>query len=150
MVTIKFPHKPGNPAEKACRVKATPVSPETQTPVELKVNAVNEQTTEALRLLRQGISEQDPVLVGQGASISADASQLVLSKPRLDEVKEFAGAVGAVGINVGHSGTIMGVLLDARNKRGASTFHKAKEAFPDAQEVYHFRLMGGAVKQVKE
>ena len=112
--------------------------------------AVNEQTTEALRLLRQGISEQDPVLVGQGASISADASQLVLSKPRLDEVKEFAGAVGAVGINVGHSGTIMGVLLDARNKRGASTFHKAKEAFPDAQEVYHFRLMGGGVKQVKE
>ena len=112
--------------------------------------AVNEQTTEALRLLRQGISEQDPVLVGQGASISADASQLVLSKPRLDEVKECAVAVGAVGINVGHSGTIMGVLLDARNKRGASTFHKAKEAFPDAQEVYHFLLMGGGVKQVKE
>jgi hypothetical protein len=43
----------------------------------------------------------------------------------------------------------MGVLLDARERRGASTFHKAKEAFPDANEVYHFRLMGGGVQQVK-
>ena len=111
--------------------------------------AVNEQTTEALRLLRKGIAEQDPVLVGQGASISAEASQIVLSKPRIGEVKEFAESVGAVGINVGHSGTIMGVLLDARERRGASTFHKAKEAFPDANEVYHFRLMGGGVQQVK-
>ena len=110
--------------------------------------AVDVQTTEALRLLRQGISEQDPVLVGRGATISADASQLGLSKPRLSEVKEFAESVDAVGINVGQSGTLMGVLLDARKKRGASTYHRAKETFPDAQEVYHFRLIGGGVQQV--
>lgn len=110
--------------------------------------AVGEQTTEALRLLRQGISDQDPVLVGQGASISAQASQNVLAKPRLAEVKEFAESVGAVGINVGHSGTIMGVLLDARERRGKSTYHKAIEAFPDADSVYHFRLLGGGVQRV--
>lgn len=110
--------------------------------------AVDEQTTEALRLLRQGIANQDPALVGQGASISAEASQNVLAKPRLAEVKEFAESVGAVGINVGHSGTIMGVLLDARERRGKSTYHKAKEAFPDAHEIYHFRLLGGGVQRV--
>ena len=110
--------------------------------------AVDEQTTEALRLLRQGIANQDPALVGQGASISAEASQNVLAKPRLAEVKEFAESVGAVGINVGHSGTIMGVLLDARERRGKSTYHKAKEVFPDAHEVYHFRLLGGGVQRV--
>jgi L-threonine kinase len=110
--------------------------------------SVDEQTSEALRLLRQGIAEQDPVLVGRGASISAEASQNVLAKPRLSEVKEFAESVGAVGVNVGHSGTIMGVLLDARERRGKSTYHKAKEAFPDAQTVYHFRLLGGGVQRV--
>ena len=110
--------------------------------------AVDEQTTEALRLLRRGIANQDPALVGQGASISAEASQTVLAKPRLAEVKEFAESVGAVGINVGHSGTIMGVLLDARERRGKSTYHKAKEAFPDAHEIYHFRLLGGGVQRV--
>ncbi|GIT44625.1 MAG: hypothetical protein Ct9H300mP11_25610 [Chloroflexota bacterium] len=92
--------------------------------------AVDVQTTEALRLLRQGISEQDPVLVGRGATISADASQIVLSKPRLSEVKEFAESVDAVGINVGHSGTIMGVLLDARKKRGASTYPRGQGDLP--------------------
>ena len=110
--------------------------------------SVDEQTSEALRLLRLGITNQDPVLVGQGASISAEASKTVLAKPRLAEVKEFAESVGAVGVNVGHSGTIMGVLLDARERRGKSTYHKAKEAFPDAQAVYHFRLLGGGVQRV--
>ena len=110
--------------------------------------SVNEQTGEALRLLRRGIEEQDPALVGQGASISAEASQTVLAKPRLAEVKEFAESVGAVGVNVGHSGTIMGVLLDARERRGKSTYHKALSAFPDAESVYHFRLLGGGVQRV--
>ena len=110
--------------------------------------SVDEQTGEALRLLRQGIEEQDPALVGRGASISAEASQTVLAKPRLAEVKEFAESVGAVGVNVGHSGTIMGVLLDARERRGKSTYHKALSAFPDAESVYHFRLLGGGVQRV--
>jgi len=110
--------------------------------------SVDEQTGEALRLLRRGIEEQDPALVGQGASISAEASQTVLAKPRLAEVKEFAESVGAVGVNVGHSGTIMGVLLDARERRGKSTYHKALSAFPDAESVYHFRLLGGGVQRV--
>lgn len=110
--------------------------------------SVDQQTTEALRLLRLGITNEDPVLVGQGATISAEASQAVLAKPRLGEVKEFAESVGAVGVNVGHSGTIMGVLLDARERRGKSTYHKALEAFPDANSVYHFRLLGGGVQRV--
>ena len=110
--------------------------------------SVSDQTAEALRLLRKGIADQDPALVGQGASISAEASKTVLAKPRLAEVQEFAKSVGAVGVNVGHSGTIMGVLLDARERRGKSTYHKAIEAFPDADAVYHFRLLGGGVQQV--
>ncbi|PKB70026.1 MAG: hypothetical protein BZY77_02050 [SAR202 cluster bacterium Io17-Chloro-G5] len=110
--------------------------------------SVDEQTGEALRLLRRGIEEQDPALVGRGASISAEASQTVLAKPRLAEVKEFAESVGAVGVNVGHSGTIMGVLLDARERRGKSIYHKALSAFPDAESVYHFRLLGGGVQRV--
>ncbi len=110
--------------------------------------SVDEQTTEALRLLRQGIADQDPVLVGQGATISAEASRTVLAKPRLGEVQDFAKSVEAVGVNVGHSGTVMGVLLDARERRGKSTYHQALEAFPDADSVYHFRLLGGGVQQV--
>ena len=111
--------------------------------------AVNQQSAEALRLVRKGIEESDPALVGKGATISAQAGQHVLPKERLDDVLAFSSEVGAVGVNVGHSGTIMGVLLDARQRRGKSTYHRAQEAFPAADTVYHFRMLGGGVQQVE-
>ena len=41
---------------------------------------------------------------------------------------------------------VTGVLLDARERRGKSTYLKARQAFPDAETVYHFRLMSGGVR----
>ena len=108
------------------------------------------ETDEALRLVRGGIQNGDPAMVGRGASISALASLEVLPKPRLSDVMAFADSVGAVGVNVAHSGTIIGVLLDARPRRGNSTFLQARRAFPDAEEVHHFRLLGGGLQRVEE
>jgi L-threonine kinase len=106
------------------------------------------QTEEALRLVRQGIQEGNPALVGQGATISSQASQQVLFKPQLPRVMEFAQLVRAVGVCIGHSGTIMGVLLDARERRSKSIFRQARETFPDAEIVHHFRLLGGGLQSV--
>jgi L-threonine kinase len=103
---------------------------------------------EALDLVRQGIRQGSPSLVGQGASISAEAGQRVLEKPQLPRVMAFAQVVGAVGVCVAHSGTVIGVLLDARERRGKSTFRQARAAFSDAAAVHHFRLMGGGVQAV--
>ncbi len=108
------------------------------------------ETDQALELVRQGIQQGDPALVGQGASISSQANQRVLFKPELDRVTAFANSVGAVGVNVAHSGTIIGVLLDARQRRGLSTYRQAQEAFPEAELVQHFRLLGGGVQRVAE
>ena len=58
----------------------------------------------------------------------------------------FATRVGAVGINGGHRDGVSGVLLDATQRRGKSTYIKAREAFPDAETVYHFRVLGGGVQ----
>ena len=111
--------------------------------------SIQAETSQALELVRAGVQQGDPALVGRGSTISALASQRVLPKPRLAEVNEFASQVGAVGVNVGHSGTIIGILLDARPRRGKSTFRQAREAFPDAEMVHHFRLLGGGVQAVK-
>ncbi len=89
-------------------------------------------------------------MVGRGASISAWSSLQVLPKPRLSEVMAFAEDMGAVGVNVGHSGTIIGILLDARPRRGKSTYLRARQAFPDAEAVHHFRLLGGGLQKVEE
>ena len=73
----------------------------------------------------------------------------MLTKPCLPAVLEFAQDVGAAGVNVGHSGTVIGVLLDARERTGKSVFRRARQAFPEAEMVHHFRLLGGGVRPVE-
>ncbi len=106
------------------------------------------ETDQALELVRQGIKEVDPKKLGRGATISAEANQRVLLKPQLPDVLRFAQSQDAAGVTVGHSGTIIGVLLDAKERRGKSVFRQAKESFPNAEAVLHFRLLGGGVQRV--
>ena len=110
--------------------------------------AVQEETGEALTLVREGLRLGDPWALGRGTTRSAVAAQQVLFKPRLPDVMDFAEAVGAAGINVAHSGTAIGVLLDATQRRGKSTFRQARRSFPEAEAIYHLRLLGGGVQQV--
>ncbi len=106
------------------------------------------ETDQALELVRQGIKEVDPKKLGRGATLSAEANQRVLLKPQLPDVLRFAQSQDAAGVTVGHSGTIIGVLLDAKERRGKSVFRQAKESFPNAEAVLHFRLLGGGVQRV--
>lgn len=110
--------------------------------------SIQVEVDEALRLVKAGIQEMDPGLVGRGASISSLANQAVLFKPELPGVIEFAESVGAVGVNVGHSGTVIGILLDARERTGKSVYRQANQAFPHAEAIHHFRLLGGGIRRV--
>lgn len=110
--------------------------------------SVSGETQEALELVRRGILQGDPDLVGRGASISALSGQQVLPKPELPQVMEFANDMGAVGVNVAHSGTVTAVLLDARQRRGLSVFKQAQKTFSQAESVQHFRLLAGGVRRV--
>ena len=111
-------------------------------------SAVNELTDEALGLIRRGIEERSPALVGQGATVAAEAGSRIESRPRLDELAAFAREVGAVGVNGGQRDGVSGVLLDATQRRGKSTYIKAQQAFPEAETVYHFRVLSGGVQAV--
>lgn len=112
--------------------------------------SVASETKEALGLVRSGVLNRDPVLVGRGASISARSGQQVLLKPELPQVLDFAADMGAVGVNVAHSGTMIGVLLDARQRRGLSVYKQAQQTFPQAESVQHFRLLAGGIRRVEE
>ncbi|MBO6720029.1 MAG: kinase [Rhizobiaceae bacterium] len=75
------------------------------------------QEIEQFRVLRglasHAIRQQDPRLIGRVATASARISQHHLAKPRFEAVAELARAHGACGVQVAHSGTLMGVLFDA-------------------------------------
>ncbi len=107
------------------------------------------KTDEALDLVRRGLAEQIPELLGKGATLSAEANQEVLYKPQLSDVTNFAQSLHAAGVTIGHSGTIIGILLDAKERRGKSVFRQTREAFPSAETIQHFRLLGGGVHRVE-
>ncbi|MHB1133688.1 MAG: GHMP family kinase ATP-binding protein [Chloroflexota bacterium] len=66
---------------------------------------------EALALVRDGVRRADPRLLGRGATLSALAHQEVLPKAQLPQVLEAAAELGALGVCVAHSGSVLGVLF---------------------------------------
>jgi uncharacterized protein involved in propanediol utilization len=65
-----------------------------------------------LGLLRRAVYVQDSSLLGLVASASARINQRFLPKPHFDELERIAERLGAVGLQVAHSGTIVGMLFD--------------------------------------
>jgi len=77
-----------------------------------KLNEVNEcQVRQAVYLIRKGFATKDISLIGKGATISALANQNILFKPHLEEMITIGLSWGAVGVNIAHSGTVVGVLF---------------------------------------
>jgi L-threonine kinase len=108
--------------------------------------AVAGHTDAALELVREGVRRSDPELVGRGATISARAGHPDGAGGWVERAAEFAADVGAAGINVAHSGTVVGILLDARKRHSKPVYRRAREAFADAESVRHFRVIGGGVR----
>ena len=110
--------------------------------------SLSASTEEALQLVREGIRRCDAGLVGRGATISARAGRPADSGPLVERAAEFAREIGAVGVNAAHSGTVVGILLDARKRQSKPALRRAREAFPDAADLQHFRVIGGGVREL--
>ena len=77
-----------------------------------KLNQENEsEVRQAMKLIMEGLSNKDISLIGKGATISALANQKILYKPYLEDMITIALSWGAVGVNIAHSGTVVGVLF---------------------------------------
>ncbi|MGS1097245.1 GHMP family kinase ATP-binding protein (plasmid) [Aquamicrobium terrae] len=63
-------------------------------------------------LVARAVRHQDPRLLGRAATLSARISQRHLPKPSFDYVIELADHHQALGIQVAHSGSLFGLLLD--------------------------------------
>ena len=105
------------------------------------------RTDHALELVREGIRRGDPELVGRGATISARAGHPPQLAEWVERAAVFADEQDSVGINVAHSGTVVGILLDARQRRSKPVYRHALAAFADAESVQHFRLIGGGLRE---
>lgn len=100
----------------------------------------------ALELVRKGLATGDVSLIGRAATLSALANQAILPKPRLPDVLAFAERIGALGVNVGHSGTVIGVLLDPSHHDLPTVESQLRREFPDLCRTWRCRLIGGGVQ----
>ena len=108
--------------------------------------SVSDATAEALELVREGILRGDPALVGKGATISAKTGCPTGSSQLIEQAVDFCGRVGGVGVNAAHSGTVAGILLDARKRHSKPVLRRAREEFSTCCFVEHFRVIGGGVR----
>ena len=58
--------------------------------------------------------QQDASLLGEAATLSAIASQTLLPKPGFDALMALVESCGLYGVNVAHSGSVIGLMLDRR------------------------------------
>jgi uncharacterized protein involved in propanediol utilization len=77
----------------------------------------------AWRMVRESIRKMDVSILGQAGMISAEINQQLLFKPLFNEIRNAVEPLGADGLLVAHSGSLLGVVLDP----GKSDFLKRRE-----------------------
>jgi L-threonine kinase len=103
---------------------------------------------EAVSLIETGMRKGDISLIGRGATASSTANQEILFNPNLESVLELSNETGAVGVNVAHSGTVIGMLFpdDVSIAENASVL--ACRRFRLLESVMQRRVTGGGVRLI--
>ena len=104
------------------------------------------EMAEAVSLIEDGIARGDPLRIGRGATISAIANQRALFNPRLEAALEFSHRVGAVGVNVAHSGTVIGLLFPGDAALADSAATLAMRELPGLESALCRRIVSGGVR----
>jgi L-threonine kinase len=103
-----------------------------------------------MELVMKGVEQGDCQLIGQGATISALANQRILYKPCLEEMIKISNKFGAVGINVAHSGTVIGVLFSQANLEGLQEcIESMKESCKNIKYIDTFNLIEGGLRIIE-
>lgn len=98
---------------------------------------------EALDLVKEGINKRDIQLVGKGATLSALCNQEILYKRELADIISISRSLGGVGVNVAHSGTVIGVLLPPNFSEIQLLKKRIKKRCGNHMLFYQTRLVGG-------
>lgn len=63
-------------------------------------------------LLEEGLKNDNLSLVGEACTLSSLANENIEKKEYLNEIIKIAKKCGAYGVNIAHSGTVIGILID--------------------------------------
>lgn len=100
----------------------------------------------ALRLVRKGIAAGDVRILGEGATLSALAHQAILPKPHVETALALGQSLGAAGVCVGHSGTVVGVLFPRGIADPSLIWRRFQNELPELGIIGWQRVVGGGVR----
>ncbi|MGL4797653.1 MAG: cobalamin biosynthesis protein [Paraclostridium sp.] len=67
---------------------------------------------EAFNLLEEGIKKKNLKIVGEACTLSSIANENIHKKEYLEKIVKISNNYGACGVNIAHSGTVVGILLE--------------------------------------
>ena len=105
---------------------------------------------EALAIIVRGIEDGRAEDVATGATLSSFANQHVLFKPQLDTVMNLANEVGALGINVAHSGTVIGMLFADDVDLTEYAVSYIGDRLLGVRQVYNRRIVNGGWRPAED
>jgi len=101
---------------------------------------------QAVELVRQGLAVGDAALIGKGATLSALANQHILPKSCLPSLIEVSKDYGAAGINIAHSGTVMGVLFASDDaSRMEACIEAVRQRCPGLDYLHTVQMVSGGL-----
>ncbi|MFZ5943604.1 MAG: GHMP kinase [Bacillota bacterium] len=109
-------------------------------------NALNEkQVKKAFKLVEKGLRTNDFNLVAQGATLSALTNQNIIYKPELEKVIEIILKNDGLGVNTAHSGTLIGILYNAKYCDYEKISALIRKSFPGLFYLGKFKLINGGI-----
>jgi L-threonine kinase len=99
---------------------------------------------EAFDMAVQGLKDSNLRLIGEAATISSILNQQILLKPELDAVIDICKRRGGLGVNVAHSGTVMGILVE--RGFGRRLLEKIEHYVPGDWKAYVVSVVGGGAR----
>ena len=104
---------------------------------------------EALDAVADAIGSADIRGIGEACTASARIHQRILPKPELPLLLEISAESGGYGVNVAHSGTVVGILFAPSNERGLAYARElVRKRLPDARPFDVLPLRSPAARHV--
>lgn len=98
---------------------------------------------ESFNLLEEGLKERDLKLIGKACTLSSLANENIHKKPYLNEIIEISNKMGAYGVNIAHSGTVMGILIDHNMDHERIISHLKEKSLYDYYKKIHLSKIIG-------
>lgn len=100
---------------------------------------------EIFKNLKDSIEKNDMKKMGETAIKSAFLNQKLLYKPHLEDIVEASLLSGAFGVNIAHSGSVLGILLNEYNNKNHLYNNLSKEIKEYYNKMYTVKIIKGGI-----